>query len=89
MIALAVGTSGSRNQEAIRDGLAIYLAPPAVVHVAQHNYGRAVASATLRGLLPYLLWTGAGPNENGQTNEATPIIAGAVIAALLDDLPLS
>lgn len=88
--ASVVALDASGSQTAIRAGLAIYGLPPPMIHFAHHHYGRTLASVTLRTLLPYLLWANfATPNENGQTNEAAPIVAGAVFAAVIDDLLLS
>jgi hypothetical protein len=90
--AAVLGSAGSRNQQAIRGAFALYGLPAPIIHFAHRNYGRAVLSAALRGLLPYLFWkTFAMPNPDGgyDVQPAGAVVAGAVTAAVVDDLLLS
>ena len=90
--AAVLAADKSRNQQAVRGAVALYLLPPPIVHVAHRNYGRAALSAALRGFLPYLFdRTFAKPNPDGgyDVDPASALVTGAVIAALVDDLLLS
>ena len=90
--AAALASAGSRNQQVIRGAVALYLLPSPIIHFAHRNYKRAILSAALRGLLPYLLdKTFAKPDPDGgyDVQPADAIVTGAVIAALVDDLLLA
>ena len=91
-VAAMLGSAGSGNQQVIRGAFAIYGLPAPLIHVAHHQYGRAVLSAALRGLLPYLFWkefTQPNPDGGYDVQPASAAVAGAVTAALVDDLLLS
>jgi len=90
--AVVLGAEGSRNQQAVRGAFALYGLPAPIVHLAHRHYGRAILSAALRGVLPYLFWkVFATPDPDGgyDVQPGAAIVAGAVVAAAADDLLLS
>jgi hypothetical protein len=90
--AAALASAGHANGQVVRGAFALYGVPAPIIHLAHRNYGRAVLSAVLRGVLPYLFWKGVtNPDPDGgyAIQPSSAAIAGAVTAALVDDLLLS
>jgi hypothetical protein len=84
--------AGYRSPQTVRGAFAVYLLPGPIIHVAHRRDARAVVSAALRGLLPYLFWTTfakRNPDGGYEIEPASALVAGAVTAAVVDDLFLS
>ncbi len=71
-----------------RAALATYGLSGPLAHFAHRRYGRAILSTALRSVLPYLFSRGNYQISDGGyfIDPIIPIVASAVIAALVDDL---
>jgi hypothetical protein len=84
-------SQGEQNHQAIRGAIALYAISGPIVHFAHRNYGRLAASVLLRTLLPLTLAAfakGLASPEDPGPDPASYAVAGAVVAALIDDLAL-
>jgi hypothetical protein len=90
-LAVVVAADGSPSHEAARAAVAIYALTPVVIHVAHHNYVRAVLSAALRTTLMYLALhiNDNSPGTDYDVRGSGPAIVAGTVAALVDDLALS
>src|SRR6185312_14045892 len=91
VVAATVAGLGSGTHEAARAGLAIFVVTPVVIHVAHHNYGRAIASAALRAGLLYMAAhvNDGSPGGDYDASVSGAMVGASVLAALVDDLALS
>jgi hypothetical protein len=76
-----------------RAGAAFFVVGGPTVHIAHRKYAKAAASLGLRTVVPLLLYVllagkGGSSGEPG-IGAGFPLVAGVVIAALIDDLALA
>jgi hypothetical protein len=89
-IAAVLGAYNRQYPHAFPTAIALYAVPGPIIHVAHHHGRRAVASAALRGLLPFVSQLAlTSVDDNGGNDRRAVMVAGAVVAALVDDLALS